>query len=239
MKEKAFRTFCANFVIIVVLALSFSIAFVATYDVDTPIQVANNAIYMGNDENLSVSLMFNVYQNGDIALEIAKLLTARGHNATFFVGGSWAAKNPNTLLNIATLGCEIGNHGYLHRDHATLNLNQNVDEIVVTERLINSVLSTLPSYQNCKLFAPPSGSIGTYMFDACDKLGYKVIMWSADTIDWRDQDTELIFTRATKDIKAGSLILMHPTPATLEVLPRILDHIESLGLKANVVSNVI
>ncbi len=239
MKEKAFRTFCANFVIIIVLALSFSIAFVATYDNDTPIQVANNAIYMGNDENLSVSLMFNVYQNGDIALEIARLLTERGHNATFFIGGSWAAKNPNTLLNIATLGCEIGNHGYLHRDHATLNLNQNVDEIVVTERLINSILSTLPSYQNSRLFAPPSGSIGTYMFDACDKLNYKVIMWSADTIDWRDQDTELIFTRATKDIKAGSLVLMHPTPATLEVLPRILDYIESIGLKADVVSNVI
>ncbi len=239
MKEKAFRTFCANFVIIVVLALSFSIAFVATYDVDTPIQVSNNAIYMGNDENLSVSLMFNVYQNGDIALEIARLLTGRGHNATFFIGGSWAAKNPNTLLNIATLGCEIGNHGYLHRDHATLNLNQNVDEIVVTERLINSVLSSLPSYQNSRLFAPPSGSIGTNMFDACDKLNYKVIMWSADTIDWRDQDTELIFTRATKDIKAGSLILMHPTPATLEALPRILDYIESIGLKADVVSNVI
>lgn len=239
MKETAFRTFCANLVIIVVLALSFGIAFATTYDNSKDVEVINNAIYKGNSDNNSVALMFNVYQYGDVALDIANLLISRGQNATFFVGGCWVAKNPNTLLSISMLGCEIANHGYLHRDHAKLSLDENVDEIIVTERLVDSILSSIPTYSNCKLFAPPSGSIGNNMFDACEKLGYRVIMWTRDTIDWRDQDEDLIFTRATKDICAGDLILMHPTPATLSALPRILDYLDEIGLKCDIVSNVI
>ena len=57
----------------------------------------------------------------------------------------------------------------------------NEDEILVTQKLIDSALSSLPDYQNCKLFAPPSGSIGNKMFEACKKLDYKVIMWTRDT----------------------------------------------------------
>ena len=77
------------------------------------------------------------------------------------------------------------------------------------------------------------------MFTACESLNYKVIMWTRDTIDWRDQDKDLIFARATKDIKAGDLVLMHPTEATLSALPQILEYIKSVGLKADTVSNVI
>ena len=77
------------------------------------------------------------------------------------------------------------------------------------------------------------------MFSACDNLGYKVIMWTRDTIDWRDHDADLIYQRAIKDIQAGDLVLMHPTDATLSALPQILEYIKSVGLKADTVSNVI
>ena len=57
-------------------------------------------------------------------------------------------------------------------------------------------------------------------------------MWSKDTIDWRDKDADLVFKRATKDIKGGDFILMHPTAHTLEALPRILDYYKELGIKS-------
>ncbi|MDE5601104.1 MAG: polysaccharide deacetylase family protein, partial [Clostridia bacterium] len=146
---------------------------------------------------------------------------------------------PNTLLKLSSSGFEIGNHGYLHRDHAKLTHKQNIDEIALTERTIDSVLGALPDYANCKLFAPPSGSLGSAMFDACKELDYKVIMWTRDTIDWRDHDANVIYERAIRDIKAGDLILMHPTDCTVEALPRILQYIKSAGLSADTVSNVI
>lgn len=49
----------------------------------------------------------------------------------------------------------------------------------------------------------------------------------------------MIFERATKNLKAGDIILMHPTDATVTALPRILEYIKSQNLKADVVSKVI
>ena len=77
------------------------------------------------------------------------------------------------------------------------------------------------------------------MFDACKNLGYTVIMWTHDTIDWRDKNPDLIYERATKNLKSGDLILMHPTDATVKALPKILDYVRSQNLNADVVSNVI
>lgn len=239
MKERYFRAFWANFVIVAALVATFGIVTAATYSNRESQAVGNTAIYGGNDASNAVALMFNVYENAPNVQKIADILLDRGYSATFFVGGSWVAKNPNTLLRVAAAGFEIGNHGYLHRDHSVLSLKQNVDEIDLAERLISSVLSALPDYRCSKLFAPPSGALGDNMFAACNKLGYRVIMWTRDTVDWRDHDEDVIYSRAIKGISAGDLVLMHPTDQTVQALPRILDHIASVGLKAANVSSVI
>ena len=86
------------------------------------------------------------------------------------------------------------------------------------------------------LFAPPSGAYNSTTIDVADELGYKTIMWSKDTIDWRDKDTDIIFQRATNNVTGGDLILMHPTEATLEALPKILDYYRSNNLTVCTVS---
>jgi len=239
MKERRFRAFWANFVIAAVLITTFGVAIAAAMPGDAQIKAVNNAIYEGNKSGEKVALMFNVYENAANVEKIADILDEYGFKATFFVGGSWVAKHPNTLLKIAAKGFEIGNHGYLHRDHAKLSLKQNKDEISLTERLVDETLSGLPDYKKCKLFAPPSGSIGDVMFDACKALNYRVIMWTRDTIDWRDHDENVIYERAVRNIKAGDLILMHPTDCTVQALPRILEYIKTANLRADIVSYVI
>ena len=225
---------------LLILSILASVMLVAVYATDTPRGAeTTSAIYNGNQNCGRVAFMFNVYENTETALNIAKLLVEHGFCATFFVGGKWVERNPNALLSLYNMGMEIGNHGYLHRDHRLLSLQKNVDEILLTERLVDAHLKAFPNYANSKLFAPPSGSVGEDMFSACDNLGYKVIMWTRDTIDWRDHDADLIYNRAIKDIQAGDLVLMHPTDATLSALPQILEYIKSVGLKADTVSNVI
>ena len=71
---------------------------------------------------------------------------------------------------------------------------------------------------------------------ACLELGLKVIMWSRDTIDWRDSDAALIASRATKGLAAGDFVLMHPTSSTVQALPVILNYIRNCGLAACTVS---
>lgn len=239
MSETRFRNFCANFVIVSVLLLVFSVSFVAAYPIEVKAEQVNNAVYSGNASTQSVALTFNVYERTDNVLKIAEILDEYGYKSTFFVGGLWAAKNGDALLKLCSDGHEIGNHGYSHQDHAKLNKQRNIEEIEITEKMIDSSLNTLPDYRNSKLFAPPSGSMGNAMFDACKELGYTVIMWTHDTIDWRDKNADLIYERATKSLKAGDIVLMHPTDYTVAALPRILEYIKSQNLKADVVSNVI
>ena len=68
------------------------------------------------------------------------------------------------------------------------------------------------------------------------ELGYKTIMWTRDTIDWRDKDQELIYNRAIKDAKGGDLILMHPTACTLEALEKIIINLQEQGFELTTVS---
>ena len=180
--------------IILVLVATFSVTIVAISPWQNTAK-QTSAIYTGDENSGRVALMFNVYENAEIALNIAELMVKHGFRATFFIGGKWAERNGTALMSLHNLGMEIGNHGYLHRDHKTLSYEKNIDEILITERLLDAYLNGFPDYKNCKLFAPPSGSVGEKMFSACDYLGYRVIMWTRDTIDWRDHDAKLIYQR--------------------------------------------
>ena len=184
------------------------------------------AIYHGDRANKNISLMFNVYENSQVVNKIVDLLDSYNAKATFFVGGCWADDNGEVLNKIVSSGHEIANHGYFHKDHKKLDYKANLEEIRLTSAIIKALCGAKPT-----LFAPPSGSFSTTTLEVCFDLNYKLIMWSKDTIDWRDNDLDLIFNRATKNIENGDLILMHPKEHTLKILPKILKHFDDLGFE--------
>lgn len=191
----------------------------------------NSPIYKGNTDSSKVSLMLNVYQNADIVIDMLKVLEEYGVKITFFVGGSWVEKNIEVLKLIQLRGHEIGNHGFFHKDHSGLTKAQNYDEIYITHKLVYNLTGF-----DMTLFAPPSGAFSKETLSVANQLGYKTIMWSKDTIDWRDQDLSLIVKRATHGISGGDLILMHPTECTLKALPEILTFYREKGFEVVPVS---
>ena len=239
MKERRFRTFTSNLIICAVLGAVLVTALFAVAESGNAV-VTGGAVYEGDRNGGKVALMFNVYDGTEYVEQIARLLAERGMNATFFLGGIWAERNGDTVVRLAADGFELGNHGYLHRDHAALSAERNRSEIVITERLLSATLADLPAEAQAaalpKLFAPPSGSMGDAMHAVCEQLGYTVVMWTRDTIDWRDHDAALITERALRDLAAGDLILMHPTAATVQALPAVLDGIAAAGLTAGTVT---
>ena len=150
---------------------------------------------------------------------------------TFFVGGCWADDNGQTLQKLHENGHEIGNHGYFHKDHKTLSKENNILEIENTGKIIQGLSGVQPT-----LFAPPSGSFSDTTLEVAYQLGYKVIMWSKDTIDWRDKDLQTIYKRATENLENGDLILMHPKEHTLKVLPKVIEYYKSIGFSVVTVS---
>lgn len=186
-----------------------------------------NVIYNGNQHSNRVSLMFNVYWGNEYIEPILDVLDNYGITTTFFIGGSWASKYPEMLNKIVNRGHEIGNHGYYHKNQDKLSYSQNLEEINMCHTIVKKL-----SGVEMNLFAPPSGAFNKSTLEACQELGYQTIMWSLDTIDWRDKDTNLIFDRCTQKVKGGDLILCHPTEHTLKALSRVLDYYNAKGLIA-------
>lgn len=221
--------FTNGFLAIVLLIVGV-ICFVP-HGVMTAGKLSDRVYYSGNTDSKYVSLMFNVYWGTEYLPQILDTLDEYGVKATFFIGGSWADDNAQTLREIAKRGHELGNHGYFHKDQSKLSLSENRSEIDVCGKLVQQLTGKAPS-----LFAPPSGAYAEATVDAAQELGYKVILWSKDTIDWRDHDQSLIYSRATKDLKGGDLILAHPTQETAAALPSVLHFFRENGWEQVTVS---
>ncbi len=232
MKRSRFFTNVA--VNITLVAILISVALIGVSGTENVEVFAPDAVYRGNVLEKNVSLMFNVYWGTEYIEELLNVLKTHGIKTTFFIGGSWASKNVEALKSIASAGHEIGNHGYLHKDAEKLTYEQNVAEITLTNKLLKEILDV-----ETFLFAPPSGSVGNAMFQACKDLNQTVIMWSRDTIDWRDKDCDLVYKRASSGIQNGDLILMHPTEHTLKALPKIILNLKSQGYTLVTVSKCI
>lgn len=225
MKKLSKRlTIITNVLLFITIISVYAVSFIPKQTLQTYGKDTINAIYNGNRKENNVSLMFNVYENTQVVNGIIDVLNEKGIKATFFVGGCWADDNENTLKRIIECGHELANHGYFHKDHKKLSYEENYQEISNTGSIVKALCG-----KEMNLFAPPSGSFSPNTLKASYNLGYKVIMWSKDTIDWRDSDTTLIYNRATKNLSGGDLVLMHPKKHTLKILPNIIDYYLSVG----------
>jgi len=228
-KEKLFRYGFCNLVICAVIISILSVS-VGGKMIETG---APTAIYKGENRN-KVSLMINVYWGTEYLDSMLETLEKYGVKTTFFVGGMWAAEQEEMLKKIYSKGHEIGNHGFYHKDCKKIGEQRTREEIEITHKLIKEILGV-----EMNLFAPPSGSFSDTTLSVAESLNYKTIMWTLDTIDWRDQDKELIIKRATSKLTGGSLVLMHPTQKTAEALEEILLTIKSKGLTVSTVSDTL
>lgn len=221
-KQKLIINIISNAIILICIFSVFQMCFAV--NVSSATVSSSDAIYNGNKDNNKVSLMINVYWGTEHLDSMLNTLKETNAKATFFVGGYWASKNETLLKRIMEEGHEIGNHGYYHKDHDKLNFEQNLEEISINHQVVKSLCGI-----DMNLFAPPSGAYNQTTLKAADDLGYKTIMWTKDTIDWRDQDETLILNRATKNMCGGDLILMHPTKATASVLKNIITEYQNAG----------
>ena len=213
--------------------LILSVAFACLYPINKNATVGSleEKVYRKGNASDGVSLMFNVYSGTDEVYQILDVLDAYEAKSTFFIGGCWADDNIAVLKKIKGAGHELANHGYFHKDHPSLSKEQNRQEIsLCNEFIYNAVGVTMT------LFAPPSGAYDTATVELAETLGMKTILWSKDTIDWRDKDPSIVYTRATKNITGGEFVLMHPTPHTAKALSDILNYYERCNLRAITVS---
>lgn len=225
------RKWFVNLSIIFMLLIVTGVCVIAGVQT-TPAMAVSGVYYNGDKNSNKITLMINVYWGTEYLDDMLEILNEKGVKTTFFVGGTWAVMNEEYLKKIFENGHEIANHGYHHKDHDKISEEENLNEIKNTHKIIKELLGV-----DMNLFAPPSGAYDKTTVSCASSLGYKTIMWTRDTIDWRDHDSNLIYNRAIKNAMGGDLILMHPTKDTASALGKIIDYLQGQNFALTTVSD--
>ncbi|WAA13557.1 polysaccharide deacetylase family protein [Fervidibacillus halotolerans] len=191
-------------------------------------------IYRGHPEKPTVAITINVAWGNEYISSILATLKRQQVHATFFLEGKWAKQNTDLVKMIFNEGHEIGNHSYSHPDFARLTVAETKKELEETNRIIEAAIGVKPS-----LFAPPSGSFREETVQIADEMNMQTIMWTVDTIDWRNPPTEVVLNRVRKQVHNGAIILMHPTESTSNALEQILIELKDRGYIPSTISELL
>lgn len=183
------------------------------------------AIYRGPSEVPWAALAVNVDWGEEVLPQMLDVLRRYRVRATFFLTGRWAQKFPEMARRIAQEGHEIGNHGWDHLHPKELDDADLRRLVADNARLLESLTGQRPT-----LFAPPYGEVDERVVRLAGAEGHRTVMWTVDTIDWEQPPPEVILQRVARRLDRGAIVLMHPTPATVQALPEVLRLMAERGL---------
>ena len=164
----------------------------------------------------------NVDWGEEVIPDMLQVLKDNDVKITFFVTGRWAEQHPDLLKQMFQDGHEIQSHGYSHKLCTQNSVETAKEEILKTEKVILDILGV-----KTNVFAPPSGDYDETTIELCRSLDYKMALWSADTIDWREGSTaQVIKERVLKKRLNGAIVLMHPKEETVKALPDLITAIK-------------
>lgn len=145
--------------------------------------------------------------------------------ATFFVVGQMvAAEGPYNLRRMVREGHEIGNHTWSHAQLTALSDAGVQGELSRTQQIVHHATGRWMS-----IMRPPYGATNQRVSAVARRKGLAQILWSLDTMDWRDRDSLVVTQRAIRAAR-GSVVLMHDIhPTTVEAAPQVLERLTAAG----------
>ncbi len=145
--------------------------------------------------------------------KLLQALTEQKIKATFFILGENAAEYPDLLKKIREAGHEIASHSFTHRHLTKLSAAECRREFRQAAQVLGDV----------ELFRPPGGLYDDKVLEEAEEYGYRVVLWSIDTLDWQKPPVEQVVHTVMANIKSGSIILLHdgqanlPTPQAIHI----------------------
>lgn len=157
--------------------------------------------------------------------------------ATFFLSSPWSKTHPDIVANIKNAGFEIGSHGHKHVNYSTLSNEEIRTQISTAHTVLTELTGTEPN-----LIRMPNGDFDKRVLQVASDLGYKVIQWDTDSLDWKNIGVDNIVKRVTTKAHPGDIVLLHASDSckqTHEALPLIIDELRRQGYEFVTVSELI
>jgi len=186
------------------------------------------AVYSVPTDEKIVALTFDISWGDKRAEPIIEILKEKGvKEATFFLSSPWVQSHPDIVKKIMDAGFEIGSHGHKHDFYTKLSDDEIRSQIRTAESIIASVTGKRP-----RLIRMPNGDFDKRVLRIVNELGYTVIQWDTDSLDWMNIGTDKIIRRVVSRAHPGDIILMHASDSskqTHEALPVIIDQLRDKG----------
>ncbi|MFC3040343.1 polysaccharide deacetylase family protein [Virgibacillus xinjiangensis] len=191
-------------------------------------------IYRGHPDKEMVAFLINVSWGTEHIPDILRVLKENNVKATFFIEGKWAKENAGYVKMIHEQGHVVGNHAYNHPDMRKLSSGDIAEQISRTNDIIKATIGISPEW-----FAPPSGNYTDEVVRTAHQMEMETILWTVDTIDWKNPSVSVMINRVNDRIHRGATILMHPTPAIVEGLEPLIKNIKGRGYKIDTIDKLL
>jgi polysaccharide deacetylase family sporulation protein PdaB len=197
-----------------------------------------SAIYKVDTDKKVVALTFDISWGEKYAHPVLDVLADKNvTKSTFFISGPWTLTHPDVVQRIAAMNYEIGSHGHKHKNFSDYSDQWIEEQVNLAERAIYKVSGVKPN-----LIRTPNGDFNDRVVSKLNAMGYKVIQWDTDSLDWMKPGVDKIIQRVVSRAHSGDIILMHASdscPQTPEALPVIIDELRKKGYEFVTVSELL
>ena len=162
---------------------------------------------------------------GPYTAHLLDILDQYGARATFFLIGSKVSGQASVVRSIQARGHQLGNHSWSHPELPKLSVDQIAGEIDRTNEAIRQATGVKPS-----ILRPPYGAVNGVVLEQLRLRNMSSILWSVDTRDWADRNSQIVCSRAVAGARPGAVILMHDIHQTsVNAVPCILSSLKQQG----------
>jgi peptidoglycan/xylan/chitin deacetylase (PgdA/CDA1 family) len=142
--------------------------------------------------------------------------------ASFFVVGIRVEAGKNIVKRAFDLGNEVIPHTWTDPDLTTLSSDEIKKELLDTEKIIRDITGTCPS-----MYRPPYGSFNDTSQKASADIGYPIINWSIDPMDWECLCADTVFNHVMENIHDNAIVLSHDLwPTTVDAYERLIPELQ-------------
>ncbi|OUP22211.1 chitooligosaccharide deacetylase [Lachnoclostridium sp. An196] len=194
-------------------------------------------IYCVQTEAPKVSLSFDAAWGNEDTNDLLSILAKHNIKTTFFMTGGWVESYPEDVKAISDAGHDLGNHSENHKQMSQLSAEECKDEIQKVHDKVKELTG-----KDMFLFRPPYGDYNDTLIEAANGLGYHVIQWDVDSLDWKDYGADAIVSKVVDHphLGNGSIILMHNGATyTKDALEQVITGLTDKGYEIVPISELI
>ena len=187
-----------------------------------------NGIALGSSEKKYIYVTFDLGYEAGYTEKILNALKDNNVKGTFFITAHYVNTASELVKRMIEEGHIVGNHTVNHKSMPSLSDEEIKEEVMQLHQAIYEKYN-----YEMKYIRPPKGEYSERTLSLCEKLGYKIVMWSFAYVDWDEKkqpnESEAL-DKIISNLHNGEIMLLHATSKTnADIMDRMIKKIKEDG----------